>query len=60
MQLNCCVNPFVYAVILPAFRRFVAARMSFFKSKKKEEELTVTHRRKMALTQVAEQSDTGF
>ena len=60
MQLNCSVNPFVYAVILPAFRRFVATKMSMFRSKQKQEEMSVTFRRQMALTQVASQSDTGF
>jgi hypothetical protein len=52
-----CINPFIYAIILPAFRQFV---LSLCKTKKKREEKISKIRQKMALTQVASQSETAF
>jgi hypothetical protein len=55
-----CINPFIYAIILPAFRQFVSAQMSLCKTKKKREEKISNIRQRMALTQVASQSETAF
>jgi len=40
-QINSCINPFLYAIILPAFRQLVSAKFGNFKNalcfKKKKE-----------------------
>jgi len=59
MQINSCVNPFIYAIVIPAFRHFTSQKLSTCRrnrpSRNTEDDRFAKERQK--ITQITSQSD---